>query len=315
MKKIFVILLLLYFAGIELYSQRILINQTFENGPYTADSIPLRWVKFKVNGPGVCSTPPLADWRIRDSGRVFCASFNQPGYKSKAYLSGKSLSIPWTATTDSVTDDWIFTDSLMLIYGDSLRFGIQLGTWPDGQSSYYTDSLQVWVTTVKAPAGGIRTKIGTITSLPAGYNTWQNKNYSLNQFSFQKVYIGFRYNMDIRVNGIMVNIDNVFVGNRSNVTSGEIKHTVIPAGYDLKQNYPNPFNPVTSIEFALPQKEFVTLSVYTPLGEEVAVPVNNIMEAGLHNISFDASNLSGGIYFYKISAGDFTMTRKMSLVK
>jgi hypothetical protein len=315
MKKIFLILLALVITGTEMYSQRILINQNFESGPYTPDSIPTGWAKFKINGPGVCTTPPIPDWRIRDSGNVFCASYSQPGYTSKAYNSSKSLSIPWTATTGSNTDDWIFTDSLMLIYGDSLKFRIQLGTWPDGQSSYYTDSLQVWVTTVKAPSGGIRTKIGTITSLPAAYNTWQYKTFDLYAFSYQKVYIGFRYYMDISVNGIMVNIDNVFVGNLNNVTSGEVNYTEIPPGYDLKQNYPNPFNPVTSIEFALPQKEFVMLSVYTPLGEEVAVPVNNTLEAGLHKVSFDASILASGIYFYKFSAGDFTMTRKMSLIK
>jgi hypothetical protein len=315
MKKIIPLLLMLSFASIELYSQRILLNQTFEYGPYTSDSIPSGWAKFKVNGPGVCTSPPLADWRIRDSGKVFCASYTLPGYKSKAYNSSKSLSIPWTATIGSITDDWIFTDSLMLAYGDSLKFWIQLGTWPDGQSAYHTDSLQVWVTTVKAPSGGTRIKIGTITSLPAATNVWQYKMYNLSSFAWQKVYIGFRYNMNISVNGIMVNLDNIFVGNLGFVTSSEVKHSEIPAGYDLKQNYPNPFNPVTSIEFALPESKLVTLSVYTPIGQEVAVLADGKMDAGLHKVSFDASNLPGGIYFYKISAGDFTMTRKMSLVK
>jgi hypothetical protein len=300
------------FTGTQLYSQRILINQNFESGPYTADSIPSGWAKFKMNGPGVCTTPPIPDWRIRDSGKIFCASSPMPSHTSKAYYSGKSLCIPWTATDSTITDDWIFTDSLMLMYGDSLKFRVQLGTWRDGQ---YIDSLQVWITTVKSPSGGTRTKIATIVSLPPGNNVWQYKTFDLNAFSYQKVYIGFRYNMNISVDGIMVNLDDVFVGNRNNVTFGEVNHKKIPSGYDLKQNYPNPFNPVTIIEFALPQKEFVKLTVYTPLGEVAAVPVNNTMEAGLHKVSFDASKLSGGIYFYKISAGDYTMTRKMSLIK
>ena len=312
MKKIITLLLILTFASIELYSQRILLNQNFEYGPYTSDSIPFGWVKFKVNGPGVCTTPPIPDWRIRDSGKVFCNSSSLPSHTSKAYNSIKSLSIPWTATSGSITDDWIFTDSLMLIYGDSLKFWVQLGTWRDGQ---FVDSLQVWVTTVKSPAGGIRTKIATINSLPPGTNVWQYKTYNLNVFSYQKVYIGFRYNMNISVNGVMVNIDNVFVGNLGFVTSNEVIYSEIPTGFDLKQNYPNPFNPVTSIEFALPESEFVTLNVYTPIGQEVAVLANCKMDAGLHKVSFDASYLPGGIYFYKISAGKFTMTRKMSLVK
>jgi len=312
LKKIFLILLALTFTGIELYSQRILINQNFENGSYTTDSIPIRWAKFKMNGPGVCTTPPIPDWRIRDSGKIFCASSPMSSHTSKAYNSNKSLCIPWTATTGTLTDDWIFTDSLMLIYGDSLIFRVQLGTWRDGQ---YTDSLQVWITTVKSPSGGTRTKIATIVSLPPGNNIWQYKFYSLNAFSYQKVYIGFRYYMNITVNGIMVNLDDVFVGNRGSAVSSGIEQKKIPTGYDLKQNYPNPFNPVTSIEFALPQKEFVILSVYTPLGEEAAVLVNGTMEAGLHKVSFDALNLPGGIYFYRISAGDFTKAHKMSLIK
>ncbi len=305
----------LMFGAHGLYAQRILLYQDFETGPYTADSIPLRWAKFKVNGPGVCTVPPIPDWRVRDSGSVFCASYNQPGYKSKAYNSKRSLCIPWTATTGSVADDWVFTDSLMLIYGDSLKFWAQLGTWPDGQSSYYIDSLQVWITTVKAPTGGSRTKIGTITSLPAVYNVWQYRKYSLDAFSFQKVYVGFRYYMNISVNGIMVNIDNVFVGNSGGVTPLAENRSQVPSEYELNQNYPNPFNPVTVIEFSLPQEEFVTLAVYTPLGEEVAVPVRRMMHAGIHKVTFDASDLPGGIYFYKIYAGGFVSARKMCLLK
>lgn len=309
--KILLIILAISFTGFELYSQRILLNQNFETGPYTIDSIPAGWVKFKMNGPGVCTVPPIPDWRIRDSGKVFCNSSPMPSHTSKAYNSSKSLCIPYTATTGTITDDWIFTDSLMLMYGDSLKFRVQLGTWRDGQ---YIDSLQVWITSVKAPAGGTRTKIASIVSLPQGSNVWQYKAYNLNAFSNQKVYIGFRYYMNVSVDGIMVNLDDVFVGNRGGAVSSGIQ-TEVPSGYDLKQNYPNPFNPVTLIEFALPQKEYVVLSVYTPLGEEAAILVNKTMNAGIHKVNFDAANFAGGIYFYKISAGDFTKTLKMSLLK
>lgn len=308
------LLIIIFPLNSELYSQRILLDQGFENGPYTSDSIPLRWAKFKVNGPGVCNTtPPIPDWRIRDSGTVFCSTPPNLGTTSKAYYSRKSLSIPFTATTGTITDDWIFTDSLMLMYGDSLKFRIQLGTWPDGQSAYFLDSLQVWVTTVKAPTGGTRTKIATIISLPAANNIWQFKAYSLNQFAWQKVYVGFRYNMNISVNGIMVNLDNIFVGNLNPALG--ISNTNIPGSYELKQNYPNPFNPVTLITFTLPKEEFVRLAVYNPIGQEIALLINNKTNAGTHSISFDGADLPGGIYFYKITAGSFSQTRKMSLVK
>ena len=88
-----------------------------------------------------------------------------------------------------------------------------------------------------------------------------------------------------------------------------------PAEFSLKQNYPNPFNPSTKISYALPSKGFVTLKVYDVIGNEVASLVNQEQEEGEHNISFDASNLSSGIYFYKITAGNFVKTMKMILLR
>jgi hypothetical protein len=315
MKKL-TLLLILIFLGTNVYAQRILLSQGFENGPYTTDSLPLKWVKFKVNGPGMCSSPPLADWRVRDSGKQFCQTNNLVGFRTKAYMSLKSLSIPWTATTGSITDDWVFTDSVRIATGDSLKFWIQLGTWSGGTETYYKDSLQVWITSVANPTGGTRTRITTVTSLPQGTNFWQFKAYDLSSFAGQLVYVGFRYYMNVSVDGIMVNIDSVFVGNLSGPPVGTPNTNYnVPFRFDLKQNYPNPFNPVTTIEFALPKNEFVNLVVYNSLGQEVAVLVNENVNAGSHSVNFDATNLPSGIYVYKITAGEFKMTRKMSVVK
>lgn len=316
MKKIATVLMMLLFISASVYAQRILLNQNFDTGPYTTDSIPIGWAKFKVNGPGQCSTPPIPDWRVRDSGKSFCATNVLPGFTTKSHSGLKGISIPWTATLGSVTDDWLFTDSLRLTNGDSLKFWMQLGTWPDGQSTYYTDSCQIWITTAKAPTGGTRTRIATVVALPGATNVWQFKTYDLSSFNGQLIYVGFRYYMNVSLDGIMVNLDDVFVGNLSGPPVGiPTVNGNVPAAYDLKQNYPNPFNPVTSIDYDLPRNEFVRLVVYNAIGQEVAVLVNNNVDAGSHKISFDASNLPSGIYIYKITAGDFTMTRKMSLVK
>jgi hypothetical protein len=315
MKKIALLFLIALFTSTSSHAQRILLSEDFDSGPYTADSIPIGWAKFKVNGPGGCVTP-AADWRVRDSGKVFCLTNTLPGFTSKSHNSLKAVNIPWTATTGSIVDDWLFTDSVSLVTGDSLKFWVQLGTWPDGQSTYYLDSLQIWITSVNTPTGGTRTRIATVTSLPSTSNVWQFKTFDLSTFNGQRVYVGFRYYMNVSLDGIMVNIDEVFVGNLSGPPVGiPTVHSNLPKRFDLKQNYPNPFNPVTSIDFDLPRNEFVRLAVYNSLGQEVAVLVNNIVEAGTHKISFDASNLPSGIYICRISAGNFTMTRKMSLVK
>lgn len=89
----------------------------------------------------------------------------------------------------------------------------------------------------------------------------------------------------------------------------------IPITYSLDQNYPNPFNPVTNIRFALPENTRVQLSVYNLMGQEVARLLDRTMNAGTHTVTWDASQMSSGVYFYKVKAANFEMSRKMILVK
>lgn len=89
----------------------------------------------------------------------------------------------------------------------------------------------------------------------------------------------------------------------------------IPTKFSLEQNYPNPFNPTTTIPFSLPSKEFVSLKVYDVLGREVAVLVSGQMSAGDHSALWNASNMSSGIYFYRLQASKFTETKKLILLR
>ncbi len=89
----------------------------------------------------------------------------------------------------------------------------------------------------------------------------------------------------------------------------------IPTDYILSQNYPNPFNPSTTIEFAIPKDENVSLTVYDVLGRVVSELVNENLRAGYYKVEFNASNLASGIYFYKLKAGDFVSTKKLILMK
>jgi len=85
--------------------------------------------------------------------------------------------------------------------------------------------------------------------------------------------------------------------------------------FDLIQNYPNPFNPSTSIQYKVSSISTVSLKVYDVLGNEVATLVNEEKPAGSYEVDFDASGLSSGIYFYKLSAGSLVETKKMILMK
>ncbi|MBU1919543.1 T9SS type A sorting domain-containing protein [bacterium] len=85
--------------------------------------------------------------------------------------------------------------------------------------------------------------------------------------------------------------------------------------YALHQNYPNPFNPETNISFDLAEAGMVKLTVFNPLGQTVATLVNGTMASGRHTIAFDGTNLTSGLYYYRLEAGDFSAIRKMILIK
>ncbi len=88
-----------------------------------------------------------------------------------------------------------------------------------------------------------------------------------------------------------------------------------PTRYYLSQNYPNPFNPTTSIEFSTPERSHVSLTVYDVLGNKVATLVDGWMESTNHKVIFNAANLASGIYYYTLSTGNFTSTKKLILLK
>lgn len=89
----------------------------------------------------------------------------------------------------------------------------------------------------------------------------------------------------------------------------------MPHEYKLAQNYPNPFNPSTIINFSIPKSGLVKLVVYDILGREVTTLLNEAKVAGNYSVTFDASKIPSGVYFYKLTSGSFVSTKKMALVK
>lgn len=101
----------------------------------------------------------------------------------------------------------------------------------------------------------------------------------------------------------------------SPVVSVEELKVELPANYTLEQNYPNPFNPVTTINFSIPANEKVTMKVYNVLGQLVSTLADGEYTAGTYKVTFDASKLSSGIYFYTLQTNSFSVTKKMILMK
>lgn len=97
--------------------------------------------------------------------------------------------------------------------------------------------------------------------------------------------------------------------------SSSIEFEAYPEMFDLFQNFPNPFNPSTDITYYLPDVHKVRLEVFDLLGNSIAVLVNEVQNAGDHQVHFESKDHSGGVYFYRLTAGGETLTRKMILAK
>lgn len=114
------------------------------------------------------------------------------------------------------------------------------------------------------------------------------------------------------------------VRQRGGITFGQHSHTeslsaesnsALPRSYSLSQNYPNPFNPSTTIHFTIPEAKPVSIKVYDVLGSEVAVLLNEFVNAGSYSVQFNAGSLPSGVYIYRIQAGKFSESRKLMLLK
>jgi photosystem II stability/assembly factor-like uncharacterized protein len=95
----------------------------------------------------------------------------------------------------------------------------------------------------------------------------------------------------------------------------EVNVIELPLTISLEQNYPNPFNPSTTIKFSIPSKTFVTLKIYDALGKEIITLINEELNAGIYNATWNAENLSSGVYIYSLKAGDVKLVKKMNLIK
>ena len=129
-------------------------------------------------------------------------------------------------------------------------------------------------------------------------------------FSSYDIQDGLYLTVQINSNNVTLVVDSVGVLSVEEIKDGEIVND-----FNLFQNYPNPFNPSTTIQFALPQSGYVTLEVFSVTGERVDVLISEELNAGKYNYEWNGSNLTSGIYFYRLIAGNFIETRKMLLLK
>lgn len=237
-------------------------------------------VWFGTNNTRVYKSLTLVNWTTQPTtGQLnsYAIWFNNP-------LLGLTGGAALLMTTNSGTN-WVSppaalpgTANLAGITG----FGTQWIVCRQAVEIYLSSNNGVsWVTSYTAPAGNYR--------------------HIAKSRSSNLIYYGVRSNGGISKGTLVTGIEPV---------SGNI-----PSGFMLKQNYPNPFNPNTAIEFSLAKGGYVSLNIYDALGREVSQLINNEMKAGEYSINFNAADLPSSTYYYKLTSGSFSETKKMILVK
>ncbi len=157
----------------------------------------------------------------------------------------------------------------------------------------------------------IGTHTTTSTSIPGGAAVWDAPIDNVNtSFSYIVTVAGlYNYKCSFhQVNGMIGSVNVSPIGIQP--VSGSV-----PEIFSLSQNYPNPFNPVTIFSFGIPKRTLVKLKVYDISGRDVALLVNEVLEAGTYSVDWDASQYASGTYFYQFVSDGFTQTKKLILLK
>jgi len=232
------------------------------------------------------------------------------GTDENAHYGIIGLLIPndWTVNSVSYSGDF-GPDEASFLHPDSIDGD------PGGQVDYWTDSLET-----RYPSGDDMQWVVYQANTP--YSSALDTGYIDVDVEMIVGNTAGTYNIGYFVTNAALDFTDstyydISLDNQIEVTGGTGVETnsVMPSQFNLSQNYPNPFNPTTTISFELPVSGKTTLKIYNLLGNEVATLVNGYVSAGSHQIVFDASKLETGIYYYKLTAGDFSATKKLILIK
>jgi photosystem II stability/assembly factor-like uncharacterized protein len=179
------------------------------------------------------------------------------------------------------------------------------GTTFHGISIYFLNQNVGWIAIRQVDEQGITYVMQTTN----GGNSWVQQSIPCDFNIFSIFFIDQNNGWLIGDNGCIA-----YTSTGGNITSVD-NENVIPLQFALEQNYPNPFNPSSSIQFAVSNRQFVTLKVFDVLGNEIETLVNEEKPAGTYEVTWYAEQLPSGVYFYQIRAGSFVETKKMLLLK
>jgi hypothetical protein len=299
---------LILFLFLFIVSVTITKAQNWTEGFETSDSLtlPAGWTKWNVAGFPI---DPASHWTVRDTG------VGLPGLASatsKSHSGRKAVGVSWVSGVDTNTanldtsDVWLVTKRIRVWNSSAI-----MTYWSAVGTANFLDSLQIWVSTVDSTPASFTHYIETLSG-NGPYGQFSQNVVPIGDYVGQTIWVGFRYYMDVDIDGFFVHLDDVQVTGNIGITPIS---TEIPKKFELKQNYPNPFNPVTNIEFDIAKTSPVKLIIYNSVGQEVTTLINQELKPGSYKYDFNADKLPSGAYFYRLIAGDFVKTNKMILVK
>lgn len=292
--------------------------QNSNNGFIQGDPVGSRWSLWRTSNGG-------ATWD--SSGLYFAQTGSEAGWNNSASMIGNNI--------------WFGTNNSRVYYSSNFGTGWLLGSAPGSLNTYsvhfnsLTAGLAGGTAVVKSSDNGASWSgaitvpgSGNINGMDGkGSDFWLGRGTGIyrstdNGDTWNSVHTagGTVNHLDFYTEGTCLNGWAVGSGGsiaRMNGVLTGVQDPVInvPASFKLNQNYPNPFNPSTTISFDIPKAEVIELKVFDMLGREVATLVNGFRQAGIYRVDFDASALSSGVYIYRIKAGDFVESKKMTLLK
>jgi len=285
------------------YSLAVSVNTIFAgsngNGVFYSTNYGQNWIQTPLNNRVVASLAALGD-------NVFAGTDPYGVYLSTNSGQGWSQ----TSLNNKIVMALAITPNGTNILAGTNDAGVYISS---NNGSNWTQILNVlYVTSIAVDNSNYY--VGTADSgvyfSGNGGQTWTQKNEGLGDLSVSSLYLqpyGYIY--------AGTTFHSVYRRPLSDFTGLKNPGGQIPKNFSLSQNYPNPFNPSTNIKFVVPKSSFITITIYDVLGREITTLVNEQLKPGNYSVDWDAGKYASGVYFYKLSAGYFSETKLMVLLK
>ena len=284
-------------------------TQLPSSGYYNFPIISLKLCEGYVN-----ATFPPSGWTLSGTGSSYWARNDVSSYglgTGSAKFNFYNATSGSTGTLSTMTfDPTIQSDSLKIdkahaYYGATYMDSLRIESSTNGGSTYSLITV-LYSSSNYGASYALSTTSSTSSFVPTS-TQWNTRTFGLpvgtNKIRFTAV-SGYGNDMfldSIRIVSLITGVHNIGLD--------------LPKVYKLEQNYPNPFNPVTRISFDIPKQSLVMMKVYDILGREVKTLVNEIKAPGNYSVDFDGTELSSGVYFYKLESNGFTDIKRMLLIK